>query len=146
MIYIAHRRCTHYNPAPKVSNLMQNRAVLRGLRQLRLVQISIVLILSALFLLKNDTSSAFSAIVGGLICIIPGWYFAFQAFRYSGARAAKQIVLRFYWGEAVKYLLTIMLFALAFKFLPISAFACFVSYIAAQLALWSAPWVLQQKS
>jgi len=64
-------------------------------------------------------NSAKSALIGGLIGIIPNIIFALKAFRYAGARAAKKVVESFFSGIKIKMGLTAVLFSLAFKFLVI---------------------------
>lgn len=74
---------------------------------------------------------AYSALLGGLIFIGPQHYFACWAFRFSGARAAKRVVYAFYWGEAGKFLLTVMLFAMVFVvFSRIHVVALLSTYLA----------------
>lgn len=74
--------------------------------------------------------SAYSLLLGGLICAIPNAYFAIKAFEYKGARAAQKIVRAFYVGEAVKILLMCAGFALTFKFVqPLSTPAVFLGFV-----------------
>ncbi|MEP4468350.1 ATP synthase subunit I, partial [Marinobacter alexandrii] len=67
---------------------------------------SVVLVLVSLaFLAFRGQVSGYSALLGGLIFLLPHGYFALKAFRFSGARSAKQIMTSFYQGEAGKLIL-----------------------------------------
>ncbi|XPF93033.1 ATP synthase subunit I [Colwellia sp. RE-S-Sl-9] len=72
-----------------------------------------------------DQDSAKSALIGGLIGIIPNIIFALKAFRYAGARSAKKVVESFFSGVKIKMVLTAILFSLAFKFLVIEPLPLF---------------------
>ena len=78
--------------------------------------------------------SAYSLLLGGMICAVPNAYFSFKAFRYRGARAAQKIVRAFYLGEAVKILLMGAGFALSFIYVePLSSRALFAGFITVYL-------------
>jgi ATP synthase protein I len=62
-------------------------------------------------------SHATSVLTGGAVAIIPNIVFAYKAFKFAGARAAKQVMDSFFSGVKLKLGLTALLFALAFKFL-----------------------------
>ena len=79
-------------------------------------------------------TSAYSLLLGGLICAVPNAYFSMKAFRYRGARAAQKIVRAFYVGEAVKISLICAGFALTFVYVePLSSRALFSGFIAIYL-------------
>jgi ATP synthase protein I len=98
--------------------------------RLLLVQL-VVMICAALFLLCFfGRVAAYSGFVGGLIAWLPNIYFSYKAFRYSGARAARDIVRSFYAGEAGKLILTALLFAVAFIGIkPLMPLALFGVYL-----------------
>lgn len=98
---------------------------------------SLVLLVTASLLLLIDQVTASSALLGGLIAIIPNAYFAKWAFRYSGARAADKVAQSFYRGEAGKFILTSVLFALVFIWVkPINVVVIFVTYIGMTALNW----------
>ncbi|WP_426359214.1 ATP synthase subunit I [Pseudocolwellia sp. HL-MZ19] len=72
-----------------------------------------------------DMNSAKSALIGGLIGIIPNIIFALKAFRYAGARSAKKVVESFFSGVKIKMVLTAILFSLTFKFIVIQPLPLF---------------------
>lgn len=86
-----------------------------------------------------------SVILGGLISALPTAYFARMTFKYYGACAAKKIVNSFYKGEAMKIMLTVALFALVYKTLPIEPFGFLAGFIAAQMMIWFAPIIFDNK-
>ena len=93
------------------------------------------------------TNAAMGALAGGCIAWLPNCYFAYRAFRYRGARAARLIVRSFYAGVTGKILLTASLFVIVFVYLkPLNALAVFAGFIAVQMVNWVVPLVvLRQK-
>lgn len=118
--------------------MVKNEAALRGLRRLAVIQMAIIVLISLLFLYGSGRQAAWSALLGGLVCIVPTLWFGVRLFKHFGARAAKQIAMALYTGEALKLLLTVILFVVVFKWLHISAMAFFVSYIIMQCTVWLA--------
>lgn len=108
-------------------------------KRLLLVQL-LVAILFPLVLLPFGTNAALSAVAGCLASLIPNLYFAYRTFQYSGARSAQKIVRGFYAGEAMKLVLTALIFALCFKYLKtLNVAAMFGGFIMVQLAVWLTP-------
>lgn len=87
-----------------------------------------------------------SALLGGLVCWAPNLYFAFRAFRYRGARAARLIVRSFYAGAAGKLILSMALFAIVFIRMPsVNPLALFVGFIGVQSLAWWVPLVVSHR-
>lgn len=84
-----------------------------------------------------------SAILGGLIYILPNAYYVKKIFQHQGARAAKQILSSFYKGEALKISLSIVLFTLVFIFFSINPLIFFGAYIGMQLLIWLTPLIFK---
>lgn len=122
---------------------MKNQRGLQGARRLLICQLSITVLFAAIALLLSSTTAAMSALLGGMVSIVPTAYFAIKLFRYQGARAARQIVNSFYKGEALKLILTIALFALVFKFFNIIPLVFFATYIVVQMMFWFAPLIVR---
>ena len=77
-----------------------------------------------------DVVLAYSALIGGVISVIPNAYFARQVFRYSGARASQAVAQSFYRGETAKFITTALMFAGAFALVrPIVAGAVFAMFV-----------------
>ncbi len=85
-------------------------------------------------------SAALGSFAGGVIVWLPNCYFAYRAFRYKGARAARLIVRSFYAGVTGKIILTASLFAAVFVSLrPLNAAAVFIGFIGVQTLNWIVP-------
>ncbi len=120
---------------------MKNQRGLHGAQRLFMCQSGLTLVLAVIAFIISGNKAAFSVILGGLLSIIPNMYFASVLFKHQGAQAAKQIVNGFYKGEAMKLLLTILLFALVFKYCSVIPLLFFTVYILVQAVLWLAPWL-----
>jgi len=108
--------------------------------RLLLVQLAVVLLGAAVLFFSRGVVAGYSGLLGGLIAWLPNVYFAYKAFRYSGARSAQMIVRSFYAGEAGKLVLTAVLFALAFAGVkPLEPLALFGIYLLALMVSWCAP-------
>ena len=109
------------------------------IRRLLLFQLSIA-VLFPLVMLPFGTNAALSAAAGGLASLIPNLYFAYRTFRYSGARSAQMILRSFYSGEAIKLIMTALIFAVVFKYLKtLNVAALFGGFIMVQMAVWLTP-------
>lgn len=117
----------------------------RGIVRLWIVQISVVVVITAFCATFFSYNAAISAGLGGLVCIIPNVYFAVKLFQYEGARSAQKIVKAFYKGEAVKIILSIILFTLVFVFCKVTPLAFFTTYIAVQMTHWFTPLIIVNK-
>lgn len=65
-----------------------------------------------------DAAVGLSALVGGVIQVVPHAWFTRQAFKYTGARQTHLVVRAMYQGETGKVVLTAALFVIAFSELP----------------------------
>ncbi|WP_372982617.1 F0F1 ATP synthase subunit I [Marinobacter sediminum] len=102
---------------------------------------SVVLVLVSLaFLALRGQVSGYSALLGGLIFLLPHGYFALKAFRFSGARSAKQIMSSFYQGEAGKLILCAIFFTMVFKWIqPLDIAALFLTFAIMLVTNWLTP-------
>ncbi|SFH57848.1 F0F1 ATP synthase subunit I [Modicisalibacter xianhensis] len=108
------------------------------------ITVTLMVILGAAL---SGGSAAISALTGGLVCLLPNAYFAWRAFRYQGARFARDIVKSFYRAEAGKFGLTAALFTLVFITVPPSNPAFFFgAYVATLFTQWLGPWLLRRPS
>lgn len=118
---------------------------LRVIKQLLVWQLFGAL-LAGLIGLYWGRAAAIGAVAGGIIVWLPNCYFAFRAFRYRGARAARLIVRSFYAGAAGKMFLTAGLFVLVFVNLkPLNAPAVFLGFAFVQSVNWVVPLVFTRK-
>lgn len=118
---------------------MRNQKVWRGVGRLLVVQIGLSILAALIAWFCSGVLAGWSAILGGMISVIPNTYFAYRLFQYHGARAAKQIVNSFYRGEAAKLLMTMVLFTLVFTTLNPRPLPLFLAYIGSQMVFWLAP-------
>ena len=81
---------------------------------------------------------AYSAAVGGLICVIPGAYLAARMFFGGQDRTPAGVLRRFYLNEVVKIALTAIMFAVAILYLDLDLLVMFLAYGAAAMVYWLA--------
>jgi ATP synthase protein I len=103
-----------------------------------LAQLGLTLVLAMIFWGTDGRVSGYSALLGGLICVIPN---AFLALRLAVPRrdpGASALVRAAYIGELGKLALTVLMFAMVFTMVrPLAAGALFAGFIAAQLVTFS---------
>jgi ATP synthase protein I len=112
------------------------------IRRLIAIQLGLTLVIALISLSIGGVKAFASATLGGLVCLLPNLFFAWLVFKYQGARRAKKIVHTFYKAEAIKTILTIVLFAIVFIMFDIVPLAFFISYLVVQMSHWFAPWYL----
>ncbi|RKR72134.1 ATP synthase protein I [Marinobacter nauticus] len=78
-----------------------------------IIEMAVLLILSLLWLLESCLAG-YSALIGGLIFVIPNAYFAHRAYRYQGARQMHLAVSNIFRAESIKLALTAVFFAAVF--------------------------------
>ncbi|MBZ9558662.1 MULTISPECIES: ATP synthase subunit I [unclassified Modicisalibacter] len=118
-----------------------------GFARLLAAQMLVLLIMVAIAAGTAGVAAAVSALLGALIGVVPNAYFAWRAFRYQGARHARDIVKSFYRAEAGKFGLTAALFTLVFIAVPPSNPAFFFgAYVATLATQWLGPWLLRRAS
>ena len=122
---------------------MLNDSAKAGVKRFLLLQGIVIFVISLALWRIVDVKAAYSALLGGLVCLLPTWYFAARYFRYSGARSAQKILSAFYRGEAIKLFLTVAFFALIFKYINIAAMPFFVTFIVVQSLVWVTPLIFK---
>ncbi len=80
------------------------------------LQCLVLLALAIAVLVALGAVGAYSVLLGGLISIIPGAYFAFRFFLHSGARSMEKVVRNAYFAELIKLIWMGAGFALVFRF------------------------------
>jgi len=124
---------------------VRSKANIVGVKRLLKAQIFTSLLISLVFFGLMGKKSGISAMLGGIVAIVPSALFAKNMFRYQGARAARQIVKSFYFGEALKILSTAILFALVFIVYKVAPLAFFFTYIMVLMTYWLAPLLFANK-
>lgn len=109
-----------------------------SLMLLKLLSIQLLLVASLAGIIGGflGLTAAFSVLLGGAVCVIPGLLFARLFFKYKGAQQAKQSINAFYIGEMIKILATIGLFMLTLLWANLNFLSLLLGFIAAQLAYW----------
>lgn len=84
---------------------------------------------------------SFSLFVGGIVCLLPALYLFSRAFRVLGASKSKKIVNSFYAGQAGKFVLTAILFAIVFQIETLNVPCVFIGFVGVQLVHGMVPLV-----
>ena len=105
-------------------------------RKVLFYQSLIAIVLALFFALYSGEYSGISAFYGGLVCILPGAVFALLAFRYAGASQIKLVVRSFNKGSKFKFILTIIMFGCAFKWLTLQPLPLISTYVVTLMAQW----------
>jgi len=100
-------------------------------KQLLMIQFGAVTLLAAGMAIAVNADWGLSALIGGGIFVIANAVFALCAFMFSGARAAKRITASFYTGEALKILITVVLFTVAYMYMQVELVPLKLTYLLA---------------
>lgn len=93
-------------------------------------------VLILFFTLYTGKYSGISALYGGLICVLPGILYAYLAFKYAGASQNKLVVRSFNKGSKLKFIITIVLFVLAYKWSNLQPLSLLISYVVTLMSQW----------
>ena len=105
-------------------------------RKLLFYQSIISIVLTLFFTLYFGNYAGISALYGGLICLFPAMVFALLAFRYTGASQNQLVVRSFNKGNKLKFIFTIVLFVVAYKWPNLQPLPLMVSYFVTLMAQW----------
>ena len=99
-----------------------------------MAQLGSSMVVAMLFWGINGNVSGYSALLGGLTCVVPNAFLALRLVLPRRDPGAGALVRAAYIGEVGKIALTVLLFSLVFTLVrPLAAGALFAGYIAAQL-------------
>ena len=126
-----------------MSNVLARRGR-KSAYKLVIIQAAIVGVTSILLFALWGFQYGLSAFAGGVIAVLPNFVFATLAFSHAGASASGKVVQAFFLGEAVKLLLTIVLFAIAFGLLDMVFAPLFATYALGILVPWAVPLYFKQ--
>lgn len=114
------------------------------LAQRRQIWVVFVAILVAILLFGVASKATKGLFAGLMIAYIAQSFFTFIAYRKTGIRARRQIVLYMYLGQMLKWLVTLIGFALVFIAIkPIDALAVFLGYGLLQFSYIITIWLLK---
>ncbi len=99
-------------------------------------QVAIVTGLAFILGLLQGVGSGCSALLGGLAYCLPNFIFVRRVFVNTNARAAKQFIINFGIGEALKLFSGAIIFVLIVKYLPVQVLPALGGYIAAIIGFW----------
>ena len=103
-----------------------------------LIQAVICLMFSAGLMLV-DLETAYSALLGGAIYLLPTLYFADRALRFSAGQSAKHALAEMYMSQIWKMALMTVGFAAVFITIqPLNPFSLFGTFILMQILNWVA--------
>lgn len=112
-------------------------------QQLSLAQFMIIPLVVLLACILFNPMIAKNAASGALIGWLGSVYFAWQAFRQSGASASRSVLGGFYRGMIGKFVIIVIGFSVVFAMLrPLSAGAVLIGFGSVQLMAWIYPlWI-----
>jgi ATP synthase protein I len=103
-----------------------------------LLQLGLSTAIAALFWGTDGQVSGYSALLGGLSCVIPNAFLALRLVVPRRDPGAAALVRAAYIGELGKLALTVLMFGAVFALLrPLAPAALFAGFIAAQLATFA---------
>jgi len=109
--------------------------VLRGLLSL---QLGATLLAASAWWLGSGTDAALAALAGGLAVVLPTLGFAAIALTPSAGSSPKRMLSAFYRGEAVKMVMTVVLFALLVQWLQGQLLPLLATFVVVTFLYWPA--------
>lgn len=103
-----------------------------------LAQLGISVLLTTMFWGIDGRTAAYSALLGGLACVVPNAFLALRLVVPRRDPGAGALVRAAYIGELGKLALTVLIFSLVFTLVrPLAGLPLFAGFIAAQLVTFS---------
>lgn len=106
------------------------------------VQVGLLLAFVVVMVVLQGRAAAFSAFLGGFVCILPSFLYIRRVLMVTGAQNAKQICRQFYLGETIKIVLTIALSLLVFRWQGLLPLPYFLGFLVAQSVFLITPWII----
>ncbi|WP_404341664.1 ATP synthase subunit I [Pseudoalteromonas mariniglutinosa] len=89
----------------------------------------VALLVAVMIFIGWGVDVGLSALAGGAVAVLPNFVFAVYAFRFVGASKANQVYASLKRGNGLKFLLTIVMFALMLKLYPVILLPFFCAYV-----------------
>ncbi len=105
-------------------------------------QIGVGLAIASVLGAVLGAESAYSALVGAVIGVVPNYYFAVRLMRRRSSAAAEQTLRHIYVGEFFKVAFASALFVIAIVLLEVNFLVVVLTYVAMVLVNWIAFLVL----
>lgn len=109
-----------------------------AVRRILLFQAMTVAAISAVALVLIGLAEAQSVLAGGIAGFLPNLFFAAKFGRHDPKKSAQEVVRAFYVGEALKLVLTGVLFVLIFQIPGISFMPLFIGFVSVIMVFWFA--------
>lgn len=111
-----------------------------------LVQSVIVLLLAFVFFLISGHRAALAVLCGGVVNILPGYFYAARLFSNVSPHAIMRIMFIFYVGEVLKLVISVGLFIILLTIFKFPLLPYFLGYLVAALSFCVAPLCLISKT
>ncbi|KMV29330.1 F0F1 ATP synthase subunit I [Photobacterium swingsii] len=98
-------------------------------KRLLLLQSGVVLTTAIMAVFAVSVDWGISALIGGSIFVVANAAFAGCAFLFSGASKARLIMASFFGGEALKILITVILFSVVFLYMEVELVPLKLAYL-----------------
>lgn len=128
-----------------ISGRLQRRSR-RAFLKVYLIQCGLLAAITAGLLIKSPVES-YSALIGGLLYLLPNLYFTWRVlYSKRPSETAQQVVIGLYASEIGKMVLAAGLFSATFILVkPLSPFSLFLTFILLQLSGWMLQWRLNNR-
>lgn len=128
-----------------VSGRLQKRGR-RAFLKVYLIQGGLLSVIAAGLLVKGPVE-AYSALIGGLLYLLPNLYFTWRVlYTKRPVETAQQVVIGLYASEIGKMVLAAGLFSATFLLVdPLSPFSLFLTFILLQFTGWMLQWRLNNR-
>ncbi len=111
-----------------------------------LAQSTIVLLMAIVFFLTSGHRAALAVMAGGLVHILPGYFYAARLFSNVSPHAIMRIMVVFYVGEVLKLIVSVGLFIVLLTVFKFPVLPYFLGYLVAALAFCVAPMGLMNET
>lgn len=111
-----------------------------------LIQCIVILLLAFVFFIASSKYAALALLCGGLVYILPGYFYAVRLFSNVSPRAIVRVMCVFYIGEVLKLVTSIVLFIVLLKFFAFPLLPYFLGYLVAALTFCVASMCLMSKT
>jgi ATP synthase protein I len=118
--------------------LLGEASLFVAVRRILLFQAMTVAAISAVALVLIGLAEAQSVLAGGIAGFLPNLFFAAKFGRHDPKKSAQEVVRAFYVGEALKLVLTGVLFVLIFQIPGISFMPLFIGFVSVIMVFWFA--------
>lgn len=110
----------------------------RAFLQIHLLQAGLTLAVALAALLLKGMVAAYSALLGGVLYLLPNLYFTWRVlFSKRPAETAQQVAISMYGSEIGKMAFAVGLFSATFALVePLNPFSLFLTFILLQLSGW----------